>query len=130
MYEKPVKQFYNKKTKKWHVYFKNPVTGKMRIKEVNNYKIAGLKVIGNDAPDTDEITEVLYGSPENKNDQKNEFENDQIDEPKNDQNNEHSEGRKNEYKTSVKNEPAEGEKDRPKDESKNKDSSSGYFDFL
>lgn len=68
MNEQPVKQFYNRKTKKWHVYFRNPENGDVRIKQVNDVKMPDVRVIGKYRPDGNESAKQLYSKPENKND--------------------------------------------------------------
>ena len=90
MEEQPVKQFYNKKTKKWHVYFRNPETGDVRIKQVNDRKMPDVKVIGKHRPDGIEVSEQLYTEPEQKIEPENEPKTEQPEEPKEESKNENS----------------------------------------
>lgn len=49
---KPIKQFYNRKTGKWHVYYPNPKQGKPAqiIKEVRSEKLKHVPVVGGGKP--------------------------------------------------------------------------------
>lgn len=45
--EKPVKQFYNRKTKRWHVFFRGTENQPLKIKKTVSEPIPGVEKCGN-----------------------------------------------------------------------------------
>lgn len=73
--DQPIKQFYNRKTKKWHVYYPNPKEGKPAqvIKETRYEKLPHVPVVGSGKPaektDFTLVADSLYKQPQNENEQ-------------------------------------------------------------
>lgn len=69
---KPIKQFYNRKTGKWHVYYPNPSEGKPAqiIKEVRAQKLPHVPVVGRGKPaeetDFSAVADSLYKQPQSE----------------------------------------------------------------